>query len=132
MRQHGKDIRSGLLISVTAVTLSLMTTATSPEGAKREGSDTTQTQGCESRTRGDADVVCVQRRAQTECQRFTLPTLRDRCFSKPEIRKELSKRAKSSAVTIPASIPVYSELSCFMRLLSLRDVVNGFCSVSCS
>lgn len=37
-----------------------MTTATSPEGAKRQGSDTTQTQGCELCTRGDADVCTAQ------------------------------------------------------------------------
>lgn len=67
MQQHGNYIGSSLLVSVTAVTVSLMTTASSPEGAKREGSDTTQTQGCESCAHGDADVACVQRKVQTEC-----------------------------------------------------------------
>lgn len=90
MRQHGK-VRSSLLSSVTAVTVT-DDHCNFPQGTKREGSHMAQPQGCKSCTHGDADVVCVQCRAQTECQRFT--ALRDRCFSKPEAGKELSKRAK--------------------------------------
>lgn len=57
-----------------------------------------------------------------------VPALRHRGLSKPGTRKELSKRA-SGAVTTPGSVPVNSELSCFIKLLSSGGRFSRFSSV---
>lgn len=90
MRWHGKDLRSSLLISVTAVTL--MTR----QLLHREQKGRVKMQ-LGSRDVNHAPVemqMCVQLGDQTEFQRFTLLALRDWCFSKLETGKELPKRAK--------------------------------------
>lgn len=53
------------LTSSAAVTVSLKTTTTSPEGAKQEGSGTCPAQGDEPLPCGDADVVCARLTARS-------------------------------------------------------------------